>query len=339
MIVIDGSEGEGGGQVLRTALALSLVTGQPFRIDAIRARRERPGLLRQHLTCVRAATEIGGAEVEGAELGSSTLVFRPGTMRPGSYRFAVGTAGSVGLVLQAMLPAMLVADGTFELEIEGGTHAQSAPPFEFVAQAFLPILRRMGADVDVTLHRRGFYPAGGGRLGARVTGGALRPVEILERGDVTRRQARALVAHLPFDIAEREIGILRKRLGWSEEQARGETVADSVGPGNAVMLEIDCQHASEVISAFGSRGRSAEAVAEDAVQQARRYLAADVPVGEYLADQLLVPMALAGGGSFRTMAPSRHALTNIDVIRRFLHVTIAFESESPTAFRCQVGRP
>jgi RNA 3'-terminal phosphate cyclase (ATP) len=161
MIVIDGARGEGGGQVLRTALALSLVTGQIFRIDNIRAGRARPGLLRQHLTCVNAAVEIGGAEALGAHLGSTSLTFRPGSVRPGSYRFAVGSAGSVGLVLQSVLPALLVTPGAFQLDIEGGTHADSAPPFEFLASAFVPALRRMGASIDIELLRFGFFHGGG----------------------------------------------------------------------------------------------------------------------------------------------------------------------------------
>ena len=336
MIVIDGSRGEGGGQVLRTALALSLVTAQPFRIERIRAGREKPGLQRQHLTCVNAAAEIGGAQVEGAQLGSTSVTFRPGTVRPGSYRFAVGTAGSVGLVLQSVLPALLVTPGVFELEIEGGTHAAAAPPYEFLASTFAPALRRMGASIEIELHRMGFYPAGGGRVTARVEGGALRPIELLQRGEIVRRGARALVANLPIDIADREVELVRRRLGWSEAETRGETITESAGPGNALLLEMEWESATEVIGSFGSRSRSAEAVAEDAVEQARRFLAARVPVGEHLADQLLVPLALAGGGSFRTLAASRHCTTNAEIIRSFVDVEIGFEREAAGTCRCDV---
>jgi len=164
MIWIDGSFGEGGGQILRTALSLSLATGIPFRIENIRAGRKNTGLLRQHLTAVRAAAEIGSAEVEGATLGSSALTFSPGAVRAGEYRFAVGTAGSGTLVFQTILPALLRAPAPSRVIIEGGTHNEFAPPFDFLATTLLPLIRRMGARVSLTLERYGFYPAGGGRF-------------------------------------------------------------------------------------------------------------------------------------------------------------------------------
>ena len=163
MLTIDGSVGEGGGQILRTALALALVTGTPFRIHAIRARRRKPGLLRQHLTAVNAAATVGGASTDGASLGSRELTFRPGRITPGEYRFAVGTAGSTGLVLQTVLPPLLLASGPSTVTVEGGTHNPGAPPFDFLARVFLPLLRRMGAHVEARLDRPGFYPAGGGQ--------------------------------------------------------------------------------------------------------------------------------------------------------------------------------
>lgn len=336
MLVIDGSQGEGGGQVLRTALGLSLVTGTPFRIEGIRAGRERPGLLRQHLTGVLAAAEVGEAEIEGAELGSSALAFRPGRVRPGAYRFSVGTAGSVGLVLQALLPALLVAEGAFELEIEGGTHASHAPPFDFLSLAFVPLLRRMGASVEVELLRAGFHPAGGGRVRATIRGGGLRPLELVEPGALLKRRARALVANLPASIGERELALVRRRLLDEGEEGRVEEV-ESAGPGNALLIEIEHEHATEVVSAFGARGRTAEAVAESACGEARAFLGACVPVGEHLCDQLLIPLALAGGGAFRTMQPTLHARTNADVIRLFLDRRIDFREERAGAWRCVVG--
>jgi RNA 3'-terminal phosphate cyclase (ATP) len=159
-ITIDGSEGEGGGQILRTALALALVTGRPFRIERIRAARKKPGLLRQHLTAVHAAVAVSSARVSGAELGSNTLSFEPSRVRGGDYRLAVGTAGSATLVLQAVLPALLITSESSRLTLEGGTHIPNAPPFDFLVKTFLPILRRMGACVDVRLEAHGFYPEG-----------------------------------------------------------------------------------------------------------------------------------------------------------------------------------
>lgn len=322
MITIDGSLGEGGGQILRTSLALSLVTGQPFRIEKIRAGRKNPGLLRQHLTAVKAATEIGQANVEGDSIGSTQLTFRPGTVKAGEYAFAVGTAGSATLVLQTVLPALLVGDGeTTTLTLEGGTHNPFAPPFDFLAKAFLPIVNRLGAGVSATIERHGFYPAGGGKFVVSVNPTAqLRPLELLERGAITAQAARAIVAHLPFDIAERELSLIGRKLALPGEALHGETIRTSPGPGNAVSLEITSQHVTEVFTGFGERGISAEAVANAVIKEARAYLAAEVVVGEYLADQLLLPFALAGGGVFTTLPLSQHSTTNMEVIQRFLAV-------------------
>jgi RNA 3'-terminal phosphate cyclase (ATP) len=162
VLTIDGAHGEGGGQVLRTALGLAIVTGQPITLVDIRARRKKPGLQRQHLTAVQAAAAVGAASVAGAELGSTRLEFCPSALCSGHHRFAIGTAGSATLVLQTVLPALWAADGPSTIELSGGTHNPMAPPFDFLAQAFAPIVRRMGAGLDLELLRHGFFPAGGG---------------------------------------------------------------------------------------------------------------------------------------------------------------------------------
>ncbi|MCI0662556.1 MAG: RNA 3'-terminal phosphate cyclase [Acidobacteria bacterium] len=323
MITIDGSFGEGGGQILRTSLALSLVTGKPFRIENVRAGRKNPGLLRQHLTAVNAAASIGQAEVTGASIGSTSLTIAPSKITHGEYHFAVGTAGSTTLVLQTVLPALLIADGPTRLTIEGGTHNPFAPPYNFLAKSFLPLLTRMGVTVTANLDRYGFYPAGGGRIEINITPtGKLLPLVMETRGELRRRQARVLLANLPRKIGERELTIVRKKLSWPNEYLMIEQIDNSSGPGNIVSIEIGCDHLTEVFTGFGEKGVPAEEVADQAVQQARRYLAADVATGEYLADQLLVPMALAGEGSFTTLPPSRHTTTNIEIIKKFLDVEI-----------------
>lgn len=327
MLTIDGSVGEGGGQILRTALALALVTGTPFRIHDIRARRRKPGLLRQHLTAVNAAATVGGASTDGASLGSRELTFRPGRITPGEYRFAVGTAGSTGLVLQTVLPPLLLASGPSTVTVEGGTHNPGAPPFDFLARVFLPLLRRMGAHVEARLDRPGFYPAGGGQCTVAITPvRALSPVTLLQRGALRRRHARALVAQLSARIAERELAVVGRQLGWSDDELESAVVdGGTPGPGNVLLLEIESEHVTEVFTGFGEVGVRAEAVAEHAVRAARRYVAADVPVGPHLADQILLPMALAGGGAFRTIALSAHAATNIDIITAFLGTRFSTE--------------
>lgn len=337
MITIDGSMGEGGGQVLRTALALSLVTAQPFLIERIRAGRAKPGLARQHLTCVEAAVAVGQARVEGAELGSQRLVFKPVSVRAGDYRFAIGTAGSTTLVLQTVLPALLRAGAPSKVMLSGGTHNPLAPPFEFLQLAFAPALRAMGASLDLELVRYGFAPAGGGAIGAEIRPSRLQPVTLLERKPAGLPRARALLAQLSPHIGERELAIVRQRLALPAAQTRVETVA-SHGPGNMLLLEFPGQPCSEVIGVPGERGISAEQVAEAACAQASAFLAADVPVGEHLADQLPPLMAIAGGGAFRTLEPSPHTRTNAQVIERFLPVRIGFTADAPGTWLVAVER-
>ncbi|MFH1265699.1 MAG: RNA 3'-terminal phosphate cyclase [Planctomycetota bacterium] len=325
MLTIDGSSGEGGGQILRTSLALSLVTGKPFRMERIRAQRPKPGLARQHLTAVRAAAEVGQAEVEGAELGARELVFVPGEVRPGEYRFDVGSAGSTTLVLQTVLPALMIAGGPSRLWLEGGTHNIYAPPVDFLEKAFLPILARMGPKVEVTTERPGFYPAGGGCIRASIQPEPrLRRIELTERGRTLRRAARGVVSRLPLHIAEREVDVVRRRMSWPAECVSTRQV-ESSGPGNVISIEIQSEHVTEVFTGFGRLGVPAEKVAAGAVREARRYLKAGVPVGEHLADQLLIPLALAGGGAFRTLAPSSHTTTNVETLGHFLDVSIRVE--------------
>jgi len=338
MITIDGSQGEGGGQILRTSLALSLVTGQPFRMERVRARRQKPGLLKQHLTAVEAAKMVGCAEVEGAALSSQTLEFRPGPVTPGNYRFAVGTAGSATLVLQTVLPALLTASGHSTLTLEGGTHNPMAPPFDFLARSFMPLIHRMGPCVELELKRPGFYPAGGGRFHARIEPAKkLLRLDLLERGPIAGRQARILVSKLPEHVGQRELAVVREQLKWREDECSIEAVKFPVGPGNAVVLAIEAEHVTEVFTGFGERGHPAEDVARAAVEAARVWLEAGVPVDEHLADQLLIPMALAGGGSFRTTKPSLHTTTNAEVIQRFVSIPIHTEQESELVWRVEVG--
>jgi RNA 3'-terminal phosphate cyclase (ATP) len=327
MLLIDGSSGEGGGQILRSALALSMVTGTPFRIEKIRAGRSRPGLLRQHLTAVQAACDVAQADIEGAAIGSTCLSFAPRGVRPSSSTFSVGTAGSTTLVLQTILLPLLLAPGPSSVAFEGGTHNPFAPPFDFLAQAYMPLLARMGAQAQLRLERPGFYPAGGGRFTVQVQPCAhLAPIELLERGEPLRRRARAIVANLPRHIGEREIEVIGRLTGWPAEELCVESMSDGRGPGNVVLLKVEFEHVTEVFTGFGERGVRAEVVAERAVDEYRRYLEAGAPVGEHLADQLMLPLAIAGGGAFRTMPLTPHAQTHLELIGKFLDVAVAVET-------------
>ena len=333
---IDGSKGEGGGQILRSSLALALATGTPVRVRNVRAGRDRPGLLRQHLAAVRAAAAVCSGEVEGAVLGSTEVVLRPGAVRPGEYRFAVGTAGSAGLVLQTVLLPLCLAGGGSTLVLEGGTHNPAAPPFDFLAKAWLPLLGRMGFPVEAVLDRHGFFPAGGGRFTVRVgRAGALSALSLMERGEVVARRGRVLVAGLPAAVGERERAAVVRGTGWGADSVLVEEV-DSAGPGNAVLLEVGCAGVFEVFSAFGEYGVRAEVVAERVVKEYRGWLGAGGGVGRRLADQLLLPMALGGGGEFRTVPLSGHSRTHVEVLREFgFEVRVESEKRSVTV---EVGR-
>jgi RNA 3'-terminal phosphate cyclase (ATP) len=327
MIEIDGSVGEGGGQILRTSLALSMCTGQAFTLTRIRAGRAKPGLMRQHLTCVQAATAVSGASVAGAELGSGTLVFTPGAVRAGDYTFSVGTAGSCTLVLQTVWPALMLADAPSRLKLSGGTHNPMAPPFHFLERCYAPLLRRLGADSALTLRRLGFYPAGGGEIDATIqpAGESLRPFDLLERGPRVEAYAECLTPALPHAVARRELDVLAAQLGWSPEQLRTPTVRQNEGPGNALMATLAYAHVCELATQFGEKNVSSESVANALTRDVRAYEASTCALGPHLADQWALPMALAvwrrGGAAAMTCTElTEHSTTNFEMIARFLPV-------------------
>lgn len=320
VIELDGAIG--GGQVLRSALSLSMVTGRAFRIKQIRARRSRPGLLRQHLTAVMAAAEVCGAEISGAHLGSQALSFEPGEIHGGNFQFAIGTAGSCTLVLQTLLPALLQAPQASRVTISGGTHNPLAPPTDFLSRSWLPLLRRMGGNVELELLRHGFVPAGGGEIAVTVQPSRLTRLDVCERGEAISRQALALTAGLAPTVAQRELSQVAKRLNWPADALHQVTLDPARGPGNVLLLKYVFEHVTEVFSAFGQVSLRAEKVADAAINQAADWLRSDAAVAEHLADQLLLPMALAGGGSFTTPRMTDHLRSNIEVIQLFLPVRI-----------------
>lgn len=328
MLVIDGTRGEGGGQILRSALALAMATGTPCRIEGIRAGRKKPGLMRQHLTSLQAATRVCNAEVQGDEIGSREVSFRPRAVQPGHYEFSIGTAGSTTLVLQTVLIPLLTAESPSTIALEGGTHNPLAPPFDFLARAYLPLVERMGPKVSASLIRPGFFPAGGGRFEVAIEPrGPLQALQLNERGELRSRRARVLIANLPSHVATRERTALEKDLGWPSDAITIETVKESHGPGNIVLIEIESANVCEVFTAVGSVAVPAERVARNASREARRYLTGTAPVAAHLTDQLLLPMACAGRGQFLSVGLTRHATTHIDLIHQFLDVTIATERQ------------
>lgn len=318
-ILLDGSQGEGGGQILRSALALSMITGAPFRIERIRARRPKPGLLRQHLTAVNAAAAICAAHVQGNTAGSQTLEFIPGAIRGGEYRFDIGTAGSCTLVLQTVLPALWFAAGDSVVTVSGGTHNTAAPPADFLMRSWLPLLQRMGTHMSIALLRHGFYPAGGGEVRAEVRPiKSLQAIDLAARGELVSSKIIAVVAGLPVEIAQRELAQVQPQFAQAEAETR--VLSAREGPGNALMVELCHPHHTEIFCAFGEKGLRSEVVADRVVQEAQRYLASGASIGEHLADQLVLPMALAGAGSFTTTTVSSHLQTNMQIVQRFLAV-------------------
>ena len=333
-LTLDGSTGEGGGQILRTGLALSMVTGRPLHITRIRAGRPKPGLMRQHLACVQAAVAVGGGQVDGAELGSQTLVFTPGAVRAGDYRFQIATAGSCLLVLQTVLPALMLADGPSKVELSGGTHNPMAPPFDFLERAFAPLVRRLGVGLDLQLQRRGFYPAGGGELVAHITPAStttqpLAPVDVLERGPLHNAWGEALVPGLARNIATRELEALGQRMGWTFEsgQLRQPPTRQNEGPGNALIATLEHTHVTEVFCQLGERHLSAEQVAKRLVDEVRAYQRSSGALGPHLADQWMLPLALAVWRSGRAARytcseVTQHTATNAQTIALGLPVRV-----------------
>ncbi len=337
LVELDGAQGEGGGQILRTALTLSAITGTPLRIERIRARRPKPGLLRQHLTAVQATAAICAAEVEGAAPGSQTLIFRPGRLRGGDYRFAIGTAGSCTLVLQTVLPALWFAPESSRVAVSGGTHNPLAPPADFLIRAWLPLMRRMGVRTELALLRHGFHPAGGGELEARIEPVArLAPLELSERGARVALRAEAIVAGVPAGVAQRELERASAQLGPLERRIRELPARE--GPGNALLIEVEHTYVTEVFTGFGARGVPAERVADATARAVRRYLDSGAAAGEHLADQLVLPLALAGGGAFTTTEPSTHLHTNLEVIARFLPVQPELLRQTEGRWRVRLHR-
>lgn len=342
VVDIDGSRGEGGGQILRTSLALSMITGKPLVMRNIRAGRAKPGLRRQHLACVHAARDLCGAVVHGDEVSSRYLEFTPGPLVGGERTIDIGTMGSSTLVVQTVLLPMIVGGHALRLVIRGGTHNPMAPPFEFLERVFLPLLARMGARVTLSLDRHGFIGerADLGQLTLVVEGEAkLSALELVDAPPITSRHAVAILARLPTHVADRELGVVRERLGWSRAECEVRETRDG-GPGNALMLEVERgELVREVVTEIGEKGVRAELVAARACEQLAAYLAANVPVGEHLADQLLLPLALAGAGRFRAAPLSLHATTNIETIGRFLDVPIRDEpADDGASVLVTVGR-
>jgi RNA 3'-terminal phosphate cyclase (ATP) len=339
VVIIDGSMGEGGGQILRTSLSLAAITKCELSLKDIRARREKPGLKRQHLTCVSAVAEICDAEVSDITVGSRELEFAPRAIKAGDYRFDVGTAGSVTLVAQTIIPVLLKADGVSTVTITGGTHVPFAPTWEFFELCYLPELRRMGAEVEAKLETPGFYPAAGGVVKLKIkpfdASHRVDSYEFMSLGDLKGGSVVGVVSALPRSIAEAEVGIVASK--FRELKLKHEVrEVESFGPGNYCYVQLDYDRASVVISSIGTYNRSRKAVANDVVQRVNEFLKSARACEKHLADQLLVPLNIFVGGDYHwetdglwednvwrpnwfvdTQQETQHYKTNNEVIDRF----------------------
>lgn len=322
-ITIDGSQGEGGGQILRTSLSLSMCLGIPIKIENIRAGRKKPGLLRQHLTCVRAAAEICDAKVIGDELRAGRIEFSPGTIKAGDYRFSIGTAGSTSLVFQTILPALLQADKPSAVKFEGGTHNMQAPSFEFISKSFVTALEKIGHHIECRLERYGFYPNGGGQWTAVITpANGTKRLKLLDRGDLVARNATTYTSEIAMSVSQRELKKVAQKLSWGSHELT-ELEVEAFGPGNLISLNLQFENTTAIFDEVAQRGITAERVAGKAIKNLNRFVNSKAVVDEHLADQLLLPMILASGGSFITHSISEHVRTNIDVINRFIENAIS----------------
>ncbi|MDJ0648037.1 MAG: RNA 3'-terminal phosphate cyclase [Xenococcaceae cyanobacterium MO_188.B19] len=338
MINIDGSWGEGGGQILRTCLSLATITGQSVRIEGIRANRPKPGLAAQHLTSVMAAATLCQAEVRGDILGSKTLEFSP-TCPPqaGKYTFDVaqaregGSAGAITLILQTILMPLALANGSSQVILKGGTHVAWSPPVTYIEEVYLPTLKQLGVQAEVNLKAWGWYPRGGGEVEMGVTGSQqpLTGLELLERGAIKQVRGLAVVTELPSHIPQRMANRATNLLEQAHLPSRIQAVRGrGVAPGAGIFLTAEYEHSRAGFSALGGRGIPAEQVAENAVEELLNFQAQAAPIDRFLGDQLLLPLGLSSEMSqYRVASISQHLRTNAGVIEGFKLANILIEED------------
>ena len=340
LIQIDGSYGEGGGQILRTALALSAILRKPFTISHIRSKRKNPGLQTQHLEAVEALARITEAQTEGVKFGSQNITFIPQKILSGDYQFEVRTAGSVTLLLQAIFLPLCFSKGISSVTLIGGTHVQWSPSFHYLSEVLLPTVERTGVSAEAAIEKWGFYPKGGGRIQLKINPvQELKPISLVDRGSLKKIRGISAISDLPRHVADRQKEQALKRI-QRELQIDGEiTILDNVhsnGPGSFLFLLAKYERVLAGFSSLGVRGKPAEKVADEAVDSLKDYLESDGCTDPHLTDQLVPFMALAkGNSSFTTTRITEHLLTNLWVIQHFLDVTISREGEAEARGRVE----
>lgn len=344
MIEIDGSYGEGGGQILRTALSLSCMFRKPFRIVNIRKGRKKPGLMPQHLTGVRAAQLLSHAEVRGDHAGSMDLTFSPGEVKGGSFFSDIGTAGSTMLVLQTLIPALIFSKGRTELILKGGTHVPFSPSCHYVSEVFVPFLEKMGIRILLSIESYGFYPKGGGKIRAEIfPANGLKPLTIVERGRIVALKGCSGVCNLPLSIAERQRKALLENIRLEMKDLRCPEAVDlleapSPGQGTFIFLKAESEHSLAGFTSLGERGKKAEVVGKEAAEEFINYWSTNAALDHHLPDQIVLYLSLCGGESeFTTSRITQHLLTNLWVIGLFHEFKYSVEGEIGKPGRVKVN--
>jgi len=340
LIEIDGSYGEGGGQILRTALALSAILKKSFTIHHIRSKRKNPGLQAQHLEAVEALARITAAHTEGVKFGSQKITFVPEKILSGDYQFEVRTAGSVTLLLQAIFPPLCLAQEISKLTLAGGTHVPWSPPFHYLSEVLLPTLKLIGASAEAAIERWGFYPRGGGKIQLKIEPvHELKPVSLVNRGSLKKVRGLSAISDLPKHVADRQKEQALKRIEREMKIDAEITVlydAPSNGPGSFIFLLAEYERTLGGFSSLGQKGKAAEKVADEAVDSLKDYIESDGCIDPYLADQLVPFLALAkGNSSFTSTRITEHLLTNLWVIEHFFDLKISTSGEKGKSGRIE----
>jgi RNA 3'-terminal phosphate cyclase (ATP) len=339
MIAIDGNYREGGGQILRTALGLSCLFMKPFRMVHIRKGRKKPGLMPQHLTAVKAAQRISGAEVSGANIGSTELVFVPGAIRGRALSLDIGTSGSVSLVLQTIMPALVfnkrkrttpeqmtdrVHEENFTVTLQGGTHVPFSPSYHYLAEVFIPFLSRIGIEIKIAIKSFGFYPKGGGVITAEIyPASSIQPLHSTDRGKLLGLRIISAVGNLPLSIAERQKqALVRFIQEWGSEiicPIKAELLAvKTPSQGTFVFLKSESDTSIAGFTALGARGKRAEAVGEEAGREFMEYFMTGAALDPHMSDQIVLYLSLCERESvFTTSCVTDHLLTNLWTIEQF----------------------
>ena len=330
-VTIDGSFGEGGGQILRSSLSLASALSVPTRIENIRARRPKPGLMNQHLAAARAVAKVTDGELGGAAKGSLELPFIPGPIRAGHYSREIGSAGSTTLIFQTLLPILMLAGRESVVTIHGGTHNPMAPPFQYLSECYLPALRLLGIEADCQLLLHGFYPKGGGAMRGTINPwrACPGPLDLSAEVDWGEPEVEIIIANLPEHVAGREQAELSERLRLDPVAIKVEPLSGEVGPGNAVFIRYRAGGRVTLVTAFGEPGKQAERVAQEVAREAKIFARSRAAVDPRLADQLILPLALGTGGRFSTCEVTEHTRTQAEVVRRFLDLSVTFEMQRP----------